>query len=124
LAQIRYLATETTQSAEAASSSTPTSPPPPAYTHYKITLRRSAIALGEKKQKTLLSLGLTRRFQTVYMPHSPQAAGKILLLKELVEVENVPVSEVRTKQEQRRERKAPRGYVVKGNKLAQSALDV
>jgi len=52
------------------------------------------------------------------MPHCPEAAGKILLLKELVEVENVPASVVRTKEEQRQERKAPRGYVVKGSKLA------
>ena len=58
------------------------------------------------------------------MPHGPHAAGKILLLKELVEVENVPASAVRTKQEQRKERKAPKGYVVKGNKLRESPWDV
>jgi large subunit ribosomal protein L30 len=93
-------------------------------THFKITLRRSALALGEKKQKTLLSLGITRRNQTVYLPHSPSAAGKILLLKELVEVENVPASAVRTQEEQRKERKPPRGYVIKGNKLRESPWDV
>jgi len=58
------------------------------------------------------------------MPHCPQAAGKILLLKELVEVENVPATEVRTKQEQKRERRAQRGYVVKGNKLAERPWDI
>lgn len=94
-----------------------TAPSAPAATHFKITLRRSAIALGEKKQKTLMSLGITRRNQTVYMTHGPEAAGKILLLKELVEVENVPASAVRTKVEQTRERRAPRGYLVKGSKL-------
>ena len=46
------------------------------------------------------------------MPHSPEAAGKVLRVKELVEVENVPASAVRNKVEQRRERKAPRGYVI------------
>jgi large subunit ribosomal protein L30 len=116
--QLRCLATEATQSSPA--NPEPISPP---NTHFKITLRRSAIALGEKKQKTLLSLGLTHRFQTTYMPHSPQVAGKILLLKELVEVENVPTSEVRTKQEMTKERRAPRGYVVKHNKLTESPLD-
>lgn len=50
--------------------------------------------------------------QTVFMPHSPEAAGKILRVKELVKVENVPASQVRTKLQQRQERKAPRGYVV------------
>ena len=109
---IRCLVTEATTSSPANTESI--SPPS---THFKITLRRSAIALGAKKQKTLLSLGITRRFQTVYKPHDPQTAGKILLLKELIEVENVPASAVRTKQEQTNERKAPRGYVVTGNKL-------
>lgn len=52
------------------------------------------------------------------MPHSPEAAGKILRVKELVEVQNVPASLVRTKAEQRQERKAPRGYVVVDRMLA------
>lgn len=50
--------------------------------------------------------------QTVYHPHTPECAGKILKVKELVEVENVPTSAVRTKTEQRQERKASRGYKV------------
>lgn len=109
-AHIRCLATE------ASSSDAP-------LTHYKITLRRSAISLGEKKQRTLHSLGITRRFQTVYMQHCPEVAGKILLLKELLEVENVRASDVRTKEEQTRERKAPRGYVVKGNRFEEKPWD-
>ena len=84
----------------------------PQNTFYKITLLRSAIALGEKKKGTLVALGLHRRMQTVYHPHSPDFAGKILAVKELVRVENVPKEAVRTKTEQRRERKAPRGYTV------------
>ena len=55
--------------------------------------------------------------QTVYHEHNPINAGKILRVKELVEVENVPASAVRTKTEQRRERKASRGYTVLGSKL-------
>jgi large subunit ribosomal protein L30 len=57
-------------------------------------------------------IGIHRRMQTVYMPHSGVAAGKILRVKELVEVQNVRTDEVRTKKQQREERKAPRGYVV------------
>ena len=39
-------------------------------------------------------------------------------MKELVSVENVPESAVRTKWEQRQERKASRGYSVAGSTLA------
>ena len=81
-------------------------------THFKITTLRSAIALGSKKKGTLVALGLHRRMQTVFHPHTPDIAGKILAVKELVKVENVPAEAVRTKTEQRRERKASRGFVV------------
>ncbi|KAJ6482618.1 hypothetical protein C8R45DRAFT_1099891 [Mycena sanguinolenta] len=47
-------------------------------THFKITLRRSAISLGDKKKGTLAALGLHRRNQTVFHPHKPDIAGKIL----------------------------------------------
>lgn len=86
-------------------------------THFKITLRRSAIALGERKKETLTALGLHRRMQTVYHEHTPESAGKILKVKELVEVENVPASAVRTQSEQRWERRAPRGYSIGGSRL-------
>lgn len=59
--------------------------------------------------------------QTVYHPHSPECAGKILRVKELVEVQNVPASEVRSAKEQREERKAKRGYVVV-SRLGQSVI--
>ncbi|KAF9048918.1 hypothetical protein BJ165DRAFT_1069642 [Panaeolus papilionaceus] len=85
-------------------------------THFKITLRRSAISLGDKKKGTLKALGIHRRHQTVYFPHGPEVAGKILSVKELVEVENVPEDKVMTKQEQRQARKAPRGYKVVGSR--------
>ncbi|KIY52052.1 hypothetical protein FISHEDRAFT_36147 [Fistulina hepatica ATCC 64428] len=85
-------------------------------THFKITLRRSALSLGDRKKGTLLGLGLHRRHQTVYHRHTPDIAGKILAVKELLEVENVPVSAVRTKEEQMRERRATRGYKVVRNR--------
>ncbi|KAI0070457.1 hypothetical protein K474DRAFT_1608664 [Panus rudis PR-1116 ss-1] len=89
-------------------------------THYRITLQRSAISLPKHMKATLVSLGIHRRLQTVFHPHSPINAGKILRVKELVSVQNVTADEVRTKTEMRRERKAPRGYVKTGNKLADS----
>ncbi|PSS34003.1 hypothetical protein PHLCEN_2v1907 [Hermanssonia centrifuga] len=99
-----------TSSSETASSSEP-------LTHYRITLRRSAISLPSHIKGTLVSLGIHRRLQTVYHEHSPINAGKILRVKELVEVENVPASAVKNKTEQRRERKAVRGYKVVGSSL-------
>jgi len=98
------------------SSSTPELLHPPPNTHYKITLRRSAISLGDKIKGTLLALGIHRRFQTVYFPHSPEVAGKILRVKELVEVENVPTHAVMTSTQQRQARKATRGYKVVGTR--------
>ncbi|QRW18498.1 ribosomal protein L30p/L7e [Rhizoctonia solani] len=81
-------------------------------THFRITLRRSAIGLPKSSQRTLEALGIHRRGATVFQKHSPEAAGKILRVKELVGVENVPASEVKTKQQMRQERKAVRGYSV------------
>ncbi|KAG9092206.1 hypothetical protein FS749_015922 [Ceratobasidium sp. UAMH 11750] len=90
-------------------------------THFRITLRRSAIGLPKSSKRTLEALGIHRRGATVFQLHSPEAAGKILRVKELVEVENVPASAVRTKTELRAERKATRGYKVveSWNKSAQ-----
>ncbi|KAG6810912.1 hypothetical protein H0H92_009842 [Tricholoma furcatifolium] len=96
-------------------------PPPPSsqpepLTHFKVTLRRSAISLGDKIKGTLVALGIHRRNQTVYHRHTPEAAGKILSVKELVEVHNVPTSQVKDARQQRLERKAPRGYKIVGNR--------
>ncbi|KAG6901870.1 hypothetical protein C0995_007096 [Termitomyces sp. Mi166 len=98
-------------------STTPPHVEPEPLTHYKITLRRSAISLGDKIKGTLVALGLHRRMQTVYHRHTPEAAGKILRVKELVEVHNVPASKVMTAQDQRMDRKAPRGYKVVGSRM-------
>ncbi|KAJ7220797.1 hypothetical protein GGX14DRAFT_432102 [Mycena pura] len=95
----------------------PASDPAGEATHFKITLRRSAISLGDKKKGTLAALGLHRRNQTVFHPHKPDIAGKILAVKELLEVSNVPATEVRDKQAQRLERKAPKGYEVVGSRM-------
>jgi large subunit ribosomal protein L30 len=55
--------------------------------------------------------------QTVYHAHTSEAAGKILKVKELVEVENVPASAVRSQSEQRWERRASRGYSIAGSRM-------
>ena len=105
----------------AATPTTASTPAPPPetepLTHFRITLRRSAIGLPQRIKGTLVSLGLHRRMQTVYHEHNSINAGKILRVKELVQVENVPTSAVRTKTEQRQERKAVRGYAVVGSQL-------
>ncbi|RDB25526.1 putative 54S ribosomal protein L33, mitochondrial [Hypsizygus marmoreus] len=115
----RSLTTAAHTSTPSSSSVPPPAPPtdePAPMTHFKITLRRSAISLGDKIKGTLISLGIHRRMQTVYHRHSPEVAGKILRVKELVEVENVPESLVLTKQQQTLERRATRGYKVLGNR--------
>jgi large subunit ribosomal protein L30 len=81
-------------------------------THFRITLRRSAIGLPKSSKRTLEALGIHRKGATVFQAHSPEAAGKILRVKELVEVQNVPADAVKTKTEMRVERKAVRGYRV------------
>jgi ribosomal protein L30/L7E len=62
------------------------------YTHYKITLHHSAIVLPQRYKAALVVLGIT-----VYHPHTPNILGKVSRIKELVHVENVPASSVRTK---------------------------
>jgi len=110
------LASPPALTSSSSSSSSPTTSGEPPKTHFRITLRRSAISLGERVQGTLAALGLRRRMQTVYHPHTPEAAGMILAVKELVEVQNVQAGAVRTAGQQRAERKAPRGFVVVGSK--------
>ncbi|CAA7267526.1 unnamed protein product [Cyclocybe aegerita] len=107
---------QTSASSSSVSTPAPTLESPPPNTHFKITLRRSAISLGDKIKGTLKALGIHRRFQTVYFPFSPEVAGKILRVKELVEVENVPTHRVMNKQQQRQARKATRGYTVVGSR--------
>ncbi|KAJ7303526.1 hypothetical protein DFH08DRAFT_624152, partial [Mycena albidolilacea] len=54
---------------------------------------------------------------TVSHPHKPDIAGRILAVEELLEVRNVPASEVRNKQKQHIERKAPKGKGVRGGEV-------
>lgn len=56
---------------------------------FRVTLHRSAIGLPERTRGVLNALGLRRRSQTVFHPVSPQFAGMIFRVKELVRVEEV-----------------------------------
>ena len=116
----RYLSTQP------AATSSPT-------THYRITLRRSAIGLPKHTGRVIEALGLRRRLQSVYHRQSPDIAGMVLAVKELVHVENVRLMEsssdlvdevanpvwVNAQGEVvdagRLSRKAPRGFKIVGN---------
>lgn len=77
---------------------------------FRITLRRSAIGLPERTRGVLAALGLRRRMQTVFHPVSPQFAGMILKVKELVEVEETETA--LTTRELRDARKPDPGFWV------------
>lgn len=77
---------------------------------FRITLHRSAIGLPERTRGVLMSLGLRKRTQTVYHPVSPQFAGMIMKVKELVKVEEV--DRALSAEEQRAERRPEPGFWV------------
>lgn len=77
---------------------------------FRITLHRSAIGLPERTRNVLAALGLRRRAQTVFQPVSPQAAGMILKVKELVRVEEV--AEAMGKQQLKASRRPDAGFYV------------
>ncbi|KAJ9138651.1 hypothetical protein NKR23_g8389 [Pleurostoma richardsiae] len=77
---------------------------------FRITLHRSAIGLPERTRGVLAALGLRRRCQTVYHPVSPQFAGMIMKVKELVRVEEV--DRALTAREMREERRPEPGFFV------------
>ena len=55
---------------------------------FKITLVRSGIGLY-RKQDILKSLGVKKRYKPVYQPVTADIAGKIMQVKELVQVKEV-----------------------------------
>ncbi|CCG81256.1 putative 50S ribosomal protein L30 [Taphrina deformans PYCC 5710] len=83
--------------------------------YLKVTLMRSAIGLPKKTNLVLASLGLRKRMQSVFHTVSPQTAGMVLKVKELVHVEQV--NERKTIQELRQERRPSPGFIVEGNLL-------
>lgn len=79
--------TQAPSSAETTTSGSVGTPRPT--THYRITLRRSAIGLPSRMERVVKALGLKKRLSTVYHLHSESIAGSILALKEIVHVDNV-----------------------------------
>ena len=75
---------------------------------FRITLHRSAIGLPTRTRSVLQALGLRRRCQTVFHPVSPQFAGMIFKVKELVRVEEV--ERALTKTEMQDERRPEPGF--------------
>ena len=71
---------------------------------------RSGIGLPKRTQGVLKALGLRQRMKTVFYPVSPEVAGKIMKVKELVAVEEV--DKPLTQQELRAERKPDPGFYI------------
>lgn len=69
------------------------------------TLRLSGISLGQTRSRRTRCSRLEAELQTVHHADIPEADGMILAMKELVDVDNVPASAVRTVGQQRAERK-------------------
>ncbi|KAL8710701.1 MAG: hypothetical protein Q9220_004719 [cf. Caloplaca sp. 1 TL-2023] len=78
--------------------------------YFRITLLRSAIGLPKRTTGVLKALGLRKRMTTVFHPVSPQVAGQIMAVKELVAVSEV--DKALTRAELRETRKPDPGYYV------------
>lgn len=78
--------------------------------YFRITLLRSAIGLPQRTTGVLKALGLKKRMATVFHPVTPDVAGQIMKVKELVDVREV--DRPLTKQEVHLERKPDPGYYV------------
>lgn len=83
---------------------------PAAQRFFRITLMRSAIGLPKPTWGVLAALGLHKRMRTVYHPVSPQVAGQIFAVKELVDVQEV--GERLSKSEMRELRRPEPGFWV------------
>lgn len=68
-----------------------------------------------RQNKIIASLGLRKRMTTVYHPVTPDIAGKIMKVKELLAVSEQEKAE--TRQEIHQRRQPPKGFVVEGNVL-------
>ncbi|KAF2741063.1 50S ribosomal protein-like protein L30 [Polyplosphaeria fusca] len=81
---------------------------------FRITLLRSGIGLPAKTAGVLKALGLRKRMTTVYHPVTPDVAGQIMRIKELVDVKEVETS--LTKDEMRAARRPDPGYYIETRK--------
>ncbi|KAF2804055.1 50S ribosomal protein-like protein L30 [Mytilinidion resinicola] len=78
--------------------------------YFRITLMRSAIGLPAQRKGVLAALGLRKRMATVYHPVTPDVAGQIMAVKELLDVAEVETA--LTKAQMKEQRRPERGYVV------------
>lgn len=78
--------------------------------YFRITLIRSAIGLPSKSLNVLKALGLRKRMNTVFHPVSPQVAGQIMRVKELIAVSEV--DQAMTKQEVHEARRPDPGFYI------------
>jgi ribosomal protein L30 len=78
--------------------------------YFRITLMRSGIGMPKRTQGVLKALGLRKRMKTVFYPVSPEVAGQIMKVKELIKVEEV--AEPKTKDELRAERRPDAGFYI------------
>lgn len=69
--------------------STSTTPTKPEHTHYLLTLKRSPLHLPKQASLTCKALGLSHRLSTTLVPISPETAGAVLKVKELLAVKLV-----------------------------------
>lgn len=69
---------------------------------------RSGIGLPKRVQGVLKALGLRQRMKTVFFPVTPEVAGQIMKVKELVAVQEV--DKALTKEELRAERRPDPGF--------------
>ncbi|PBP21978.1 putative 50S ribosomal protein L30 [Diplocarpon rosae] len=76
--------------------------------YFRITLTRSGIGLTKRTQGVLKALGLRTRMKTVFHPVSPEVAGQIMKVKELISVREV--DRPLTIQELKAERKPDPGF--------------
>ena len=78
--------------------------------YFRITLLRSSIGLPKRVSGVLKALGLRHRMSSVFHPVSPQVAGQIMKVKELVQVEEC--EKALNKIEMKLERKPDPGFYI------------
>ena len=71
---------------------------------------RSGIGLPKRTQGVLKALGLRTRMKTVFYPVTPEVAGQIMRIKELVHV--VEVDKALTQEELKAENRPDAGYYI------------
>lgn len=77
---------------------------------YKVTLSRSLIGVPYSIRNVVKSLGLSKQGSTVYRRATPQSAGSLAKVKELVNVE--VTQHALTKEQQRELRRSNPGFTV------------